>query len=563
MINFGNNPCTLYLGDRKVTAAYLGDEKVYPNTPALVVSPVAFEFAAAGGSVAMTIECAVDIDWEINNIGGTSHFQFSFSGAQGRQTIGRAAPRLLTGTGPGTITITAPNNASTSAISENDLYIRASGRTDEIYLSLTQAAGEKVYGNWQNISLELDQTSFPNTGGSCNMRVHVRRVWTWNEIPESGDEETSTASLRNAITSDTSVATVSGNVLNVASLANIVKATATLSISAETEYDSNRVSAAFTQNENYISGVNVLLTRGVTFSDIPAAGGSATPTWTQYGLDDLWQMVYATGATSSYYHAYNNGWGVMSDLPAEGEAGYDNQNWTYDGGGNFAGINPDTGVISASSKGTVESGATSTNVRCVLYQKWVNKTGIGPANVYFNGSKGGYVTGSASQAENRRRSTGSSCSGTTLVTYYKWDSGADGGSSSSLNSYDCGYRRTLTIDGIFNNPTGTMRNPSLTVWLANNPDDGPSYSDNPTVYFSEAGDNFEVTATANKAYTNHTPTKAILLLNYEGDYSNIEWLVVSAGSGSVISTSGSLCYMDIGAWDSIGMKQIQIRINVI
>lgn len=541
MIKFSNGNATLYLGDKRVIAAYLGTARVHPNA-FLELSAVSLQFAAAGQPLELTITVDVGQSWTI------AALPAGFSAS------------TMSGTGPTTVTVTASNNTSEAART-GTLTVSSEGLAAEC--TLFQAAGEKVYGNWQNVSLELDQTSFPNTGGSCNMRVHIRRVWTWNEIPESGDEETSTASLRNAITSDTSVATVSGNVLNVASLANIVKATATLSISAETEYDSNRVSAAFTQNENYISGVNVLLTRGVTFSDIPAAGGSATPTWTQYGLDDLWQMVYATGATSSYYHAYNNGWGVMSDLPAEGEAGYDNQNWTYDGGSNFAGINPDTGVISASSKGTVESGVTSTNVRCVLYQKWVNKTGIGPANVYFNGSKGGYVTGSASQAENRRRSTGSSCSGTTLVTYYKWDSGADGGSSSSLNSYDCGYRRTLTIDGIFNNPTGTMRNPSLTVWLANNPDDGPSYSDNPTVYFSEAGDNFEVTATANKAYTNHTPTKAILLLNYEGDYSNIEWLVVSAGSGSVISTSGSLCYMDIGAWDSIGMKQIQIRINVI
>lgn len=395
------------------------------------------------------------------------------------------------------------------------------------------------------------------------MRVHVRRVWTWNEIPESGGEETSTASLRNAITSDTSVATVSGNVLNVASLANIVKATNTLGIFAETEYDSKRVSAAFTQNENYISGVNVLLTRGVTFSDIPAAGGSATPTWTQYGLDDLWQMVYATGATSSYYHAYNNGWGVISDLPAEGEAGYDNQNWTYDGGGNFAGINPDTGVISASSKGAVESGVTSTNVRCVLYQKWVNKTGIGPANVYFNGSKGGYVTGSASQAENRHRSTGSSCSGTTLVTYYKWDSGADGGSSSSLNSYDCGYRRTLTIDGMINGSSTNFRNPSLSIWLVNSQGEGPSYSDKPQTVLA-AGRYFSLTCTANKNYTaSGTPTKAMLQINYEGSYNGINWQIVSAGSGSIIFTSGSLCYIDIGAWDSIGTKQIQIRIVVV
>ena len=541
MIKFSNGNATLYLGDKRVIAAYLGTARVYPNA-FLKLSAVSLQFAAAGQPLELAITVEGGQSWTIAALPAG----FSTS--------------TMSGTGPTTVTVTASNNTSEAART-GMLTVSSEGLAAEC--TLFQAAGEKVYGNWQNISLELDQTSFPNTGGSCNMRVHVRRVWTWNEIPESGGEETSTASLRNAITSDTSVATVSGNVLNVASLANMVKATTTLGIFAETEYDSKRVSAAFTQNENYISGVNVLLTRGVTFSDIPAAGGSATPTWTQYGLDDLWQMVYATGATSSYYHAYNNGWGVMSDLPAEGEAGYDNQNWTYDGGGNFAGINPDTGVISASSKGAVESGVTSTNVRCVLYQKWVNKTGIGPANVYFNGSKGGYVTGSASQAENRRRSTGSSCSGTTLVTYYKWDSGADGGSSSSPYSYDCGYRRTLTIDGIFNHPTGTIRNPSLTVWLANNPDDGPSYSDNPTVYFSEAGDNFEVTATANKAYTNHTPTKAILLLNYEGDYSNIEWLVVSAGSGSVISTSGSLCYMDIGAWDSIGMKQIQIRINVI
>lgn len=541
MINFGNNPCTLYLGDKKVTAVYLGDEKVYPSD-SLELSPVSLQFAAAGQSLELGITVDAGRSWTI------AALPAGFSAS------------TMSGTGPTTVTVTASNNTSEAA-RPGTLTVSSEGLSAEC--AIFQAAGQKVYGNWQNVSVGIEKTSFTASGGTSRAWVNVKRSWTWNGVPGSGGEETSESALRSVSSSDSIASSPDERTITVGSLGTTLKATATITISATSNADSNnRVSAIITQDENYISGVNVLAARSVSYNNIPAAGGSATPTWAQYGLDDLWQMVYATGATSSYYHAFNNGWGSMSDLPAGGEAGYDNQNWTYDGGGNFAGINPDTGVISASSKGAVESGVTSTNVRCVLYQKWVNKTGIGPANVYFNGSKGGYATGVCSQAENRRRAVGTSCSGTTLVTAYRWDSGADGGSSSSPYSYDCGYRRTLTIDGMLSPTSGSFRNPSLSVWLVNRADEGPSYSDKPSVYISP-GSMFSLTCAASKNYTSSgTPTKAILLLNYEGSYNDISWQIVSAGSGSIISTSGSLCYMDVGAWDSIGKKQIQIRINV-
>lgn len=305
MIGFENKKAKLYFGDSPVKAAYLGSTKVYPSTPALVVSPVTFEFAAAGGSVAMTIECDVDIDWEINNIGGTSHFQFSFSGTQGRQTIGRAAPRLLTGTGPGTITITAPNNTSTSAIFENDLYIRASGSTDEIYLSLTQAAGEKVYGAWKNTSIAVGQTSFPASGGTTSFIVNVAREWTWNEVAGSGGTETSQSTPNTVRTTDP-VATVNdpAHTLTVTSLGTTEKAATSITLTARSEHAQNDVSVVITQAANTWYDAELKLEGDST--SIGATGGSLT--FTSYV-----RRMYSSGE----YGAWGAGYGSLSGT-AEG-----------------------------------------------------------------------------------------------------------------------------------------------------------------------------------------------------------------------------------------------------
>lgn len=57
MITFSSGNATLYLGDKRVIAAYLGTARVYPNA-FLKLSAVSLQFAAAGQplELAITVE---------------------------------------------------------------------------------------------------------------------------------------------------------------------------------------------------------------------------------------------------------------------------------------------------------------------------------------------------------------------------------------------------------------------------------------------------------------------------------------------------------------------------
>ncbi|WP_298063699.1 hypothetical protein, partial [uncultured Rikenella sp.] len=229
MILTENKKIKLFAGAAKVKAAYMGAVKVYPNA-SLEVSP-SLVFAAAGGAADLSILVEEGQAWSIAGL-----------------PAGWSAS-ATSGTGPASVSISAPNNTSTGAM--NGL-LTVSSDDLSATCSLAQAAGKIVYGNWQNVSLLIDTTAFPASGGSSRVVMEVRRDWTWNGVAGSGSYEMSTASLYSPLSSD-GVATFNGNNVLVASLGVAFKAAATITISAVTEHDSTRKSASITQAANYVT----------------------------------------------------------------------------------------------------------------------------------------------------------------------------------------------------------------------------------------------------------------------------------------------------------------------
>ena len=211
------------------------------------------------------------------------------------------------------------------------------------------------------------------------MRVNVKRTWTWNGVAGSGGEETSTASLASPSTSD-SIASVSGNTLTVSSLGTTFKAATTITVSAQTEHDTTRVSATVTQAANYVTDVAI---KASTFSygTIGAGGGTMNPTVPGNGT-----LTYTFSSGSS-----------TTTTPTAGGAETRVITFSMSAGNGFTGINTSSGAVTASSKGTTISGVTTSNtITRTLSATFKNNAAYGGTTVTGTGSS----TTTCSQAAN-------------------------------------------------------------------------------------------------------------------------------------------------------------------
>ncbi len=347
MINLGNKKVKLYLGDKKVKAAWLGTKKVYPNS-FLELSASSLSFAAAGQAQQLAITVNDGQTWTIAAL--PAGFSVSAS----------------SGTGPATVTVTAANNTSTTArtgaltVNSEDL---------SAVCSLSQTAGTKVYGAWQNVSLTIDTTSFAASGGTSAMRVNVKRTWTWNGVAGSGGTETSTSSLASPSTSD-NIASVSGNTLTVGSLGTTFKASKTITVSAQTAHDATRVSATVTQAANYVTSINSLKTRTLTYSQIGAGGGTSDCQWDSYSgtaMNTLWSCTFASGAT-----------GNAADADAVGNFRQIGMSYSWTGpSGTITSLNGSTGAITAISRGTTVGNDITVTVNAIQTVVFDNPSFVG------------------------------------------------------------------------------------------------------------------------------------------------------------------------------------------
>lgn len=183
----------------KLTASYVGlsktvtitqqaGAKVYSAWSAWTVSISASTqtIAATGGSSTITTSASRSRGWTWNGV-GTIH------------TDTETATPTLSGSADGFTlsgnTVTASNNTTTTSRS---ITITATSNSVSKYITITQSAGAKVYGNWSSwtVNISADKTSIGATGGTATITTSASRTrsYTWNGVAGSGGTETGNGS---------------------------------------------------------------------------------------------------------------------------------------------------------------------------------------------------------------------------------------------------------------------------------------------------------------------------------------------------------------------------------
>lgn len=165
-----NNIAAAYVGATAVEKAYIGNNQIYPNT-SLGLSASELQFAAAGQSQTLNVVLADNASWQVT---APDNWQVS----------------PLSGTGPGTITVTAANNTSTNTRSGT---LTLSSEQHTVSCALTQEAGAKVFSE-----VTISAFSYPDIlakGGSVAPKLNYTQAWTWNAVAGSGGNITSGATV--------------------------------------------------------------------------------------------------------------------------------------------------------------------------------------------------------------------------------------------------------------------------------------------------------------------------------------------------------------------------------
>lgn len=273
MIHSGDKKIKLYTGATKVKTAYLGAVKVYPNSSLAVTASL--DFAAAGESLGLSIQVEDGQPWTLHGV-----------------PSGWAASATA-GTGPATVTITAPNNTSTDA---KGYSINIISEDLAASCSVSQLAGEIIYGAWANTAIVADTYSFGAAGGDTFAYVLAARTWTWNNVPGSGDTETTGSKLVSAAGYPSWIS-ASANSLTCPSLGTTPRAQSDYVIECQSEIASNRVSATFTQAANYVTEMQIM-TGNLKFTPgyVARTGGEAVCA-TAYNA--MWEWKYTSGEATA------------------------------------------------------------------------------------------------------------------------------------------------------------------------------------------------------------------------------------------------------------------------
>jgi hypothetical protein len=260
-----NNIAAAYVGATAVEKAYIGNNQIYPNT-SLGLSASELQFAAAGQSQTLNVVLADNASWQVT---APDNWQVS----------------PLSGTGPGTITVTAANNTSTNTRS-GTLMLSSEQRT--VSCALTQEAGAKVFSE-----VTISAFSYPDIsakGGSVAPKLNYTQTWTWNAVAGSGGNITSGATVvyaGNAVDTKGNVTALSKELV-ISDRSKVTTASVTVTLNGK----STTAQADIYQEAN---------TRALTSVEIRQNGGGA----------DLTTQFSAAGG-SGYYapygtYTYNSG----------------------------------------------------------------------------------------------------------------------------------------------------------------------------------------------------------------------------------------------------------------
>ena len=260
--------------------------KVYGNWSAWTVNISADKtsIGATGGTAIISTSASRTRGYTWNGVAGS-----------GGTETGNGSPALskVSGTGDwASPKVTYGNNTSTSGKST---VIRATIDSTTKDITISQAAGAKVYGNWSAWTVNISNSgNVAASGGSSNITTSASRTrtWTWNGVSGSGGTETGTETptlskvsgagsfASNKVTYDNNTSTSARNTVIRATMDSVTKDTTVTQNAGSKTYSS-------------WGAWSISLSANVT--TIAAAGGNATLS-TSATRSRTWQWN-GTGAT--------------------------------------------------------------------------------------------------------------------------------------------------------------------------------------------------------------------------------------------------------------------------
>lgn len=223
--------------------------------------------AAAGGNATLSTSATRGRTWQWNGTGTT--YTENASGAPTLSKVNGAAS--LSGS-----TVSYGNNTST--ISRSSVF-RATIDSVTKDITISQSAGDKVYGSWSSWSVSCSASNYKVWAGGDSVTIYSsasrNRTWTWNGVAGSGVTESNSATPTIFVTSGVGV--LSGDTLtfsnNTSPDARTTRVTANYNGVTDycdvMQYGGNKVTGSWTSWQITISA---------SPTNIAASGGSSTIT---------------------------------------------------------------------------------------------------------------------------------------------------------------------------------------------------------------------------------------------------------------------------------------------
>lgn len=372
-----------YVGlSKTVTITQQAGAKVYSAWSAWAVSISASTqtIAASGGSSTITTNASRSRTWTWNGV-GTTHTDTE-----------TATPTLSGSAGGFTLsgkTVTASNNTTTNSRS---ITITATINSVSKFITITQSAGAKVYGNWSSwtINISADKTSIGATGGTATISTSASRTrsYTWNGVAGSGGTETGNGSPTLSKVSGsgnwTSPKVTYGNNTSTSGKSTVIRATidsTTKDITISQSAGAKQYSAWSAWTVNISNSGNVAASGG---SSNITTSASRTRTWT-------WNGVSGSGGTET-------GTGTPTLSKISGAGSFASNKVTYD---NNTSTSARSTVIRATMDSVTKDTTVTQNAGSKTYSSWGAWSISLNANVTTIAAAGGNATLSTSATRSR------------------------------------------------------------------------------------------------------------------------------------------------------------------
>lgn len=372
-----------YVGlSKTITITQQAGAKVYSAWSAWAVSISASTqtIAASGGSSTITTNASRSRTWTWNGV-GTTHTDTE-----------TATPTLSGSAGGFTLsgkTVTASNNTTTNSRS---ITITATSNSVSKSVTITQSAGDKVYGNWSGwtVNISADKTSIGATGGTATISTSASRTrsYTWNGVAGSGGTETGngspTLSKVSGSGSWTSPKVTYGNNTSTSSKSTVIRATidsTTKDITISQSAGAKQYSAWSAWTVNISNSGNVAASGG---SSNITTSASRTRTWT-------WNGVNGSGGTET-------GTGTPTLSKISGAGSFASNKVTYD---NNTSTSARSTVIRATMDSITKDTTVTQNAGSKTYSSWGAWSISLSANVATIAAAGGNATLSTSATRSR------------------------------------------------------------------------------------------------------------------------------------------------------------------